>query len=120
MAFSRQLKRGRDTAYHDPISLGDDFSLVYEREGKLRRTGLQKHTLTAQAERTVQQNDVRWENATSWIVQDDPEFALDTDGLWYDEVVESDVMQDFVPSHASPATKTSRSRVSVCEYLLIT
>jgi hypothetical protein len=115
MAQGRQLKRGRGTAYHDPIPLHDDFSLVYEREGKLRRTGLEKHTRTAQLPRTVQLNDIQWEHATTWCVPDDPEFSLDADGSWYDEVVEGDVMQDFSPPDASPQSKKSRSRVSVCE-----
>jgi hypothetical protein len=107
----KRVREGEGGAYHDPIPLGDDFSLVHAREGKLRRIG--NHTLTAQPTRAVQQNDIRWEAATSWHVQDDPEFALDADGAWYDEVVEGDVMQDAASPMPSKAKK-SRSRVSVC------
>ncbi|KAF8202527.1 hypothetical protein BJ912DRAFT_842756 [Pholiota molesta] len=114
-----RLKRERGGgAYHDPIPFDDDFSLVYEREGKIRRTRLEKHTLTAQPERTVQQHDIRWESATSWSVPDDPEFALDADGAWYDEVVAGDVMQDFAPPDITSESKKSRSKVSVSQYYL--
>jgi hypothetical protein len=110
----RHLKREREReggAYHDPIPLDDDFSLVHAREGKLRRVG--NHTLTALPKRAVQQADIRWEAATSWHVQDNPEFALDDNGAWYDEVVEGDIMQENVPP-MPPKAKKSRSRVSVC------
>lgn len=50
-------------------------------------------------------------------MQDDPEYALDADGMWYDEAVEGDVMQDSAPLDALNSKK-SRSRVSVCHYPL--
>lgn len=118
MALGRQLKRGRGSTYHDPIPLDSDFSAVYAREGKLRRTGLEKYTLSTQLNRIVQQDDAQWEQATTWHVEDDPEFALDADGAWYDEVVEGNVMQDFSHPEASSKSSKSHSRVSVRDYLL--
>lgn len=118
MAHTRRLKRERGGgAYHDFVPLNDDFSVVYAREGKLQRIGKLRQTLTDQPERLAQQNDLRWDTVTSWVVQDDPEYALDADGTWYDKIVDGEVMQDSAPLDASKAKKP-RSRVSVCQYLI--
>ena len=108
---ARRLKREHaGGAYHDPIPIDDSFSNIYSRTGKLRRTGIAAN-VTASSERTTQQTNVQWNSTTTWSIQDDPEFALDADGSWYDEVVEGSVMHDFVASAIKP--KKTRSKVSV-------
>ena len=53
--------------------------------------------------------------AASWLPVDDPHFALDPSGEWYDEAVEGDVIQDHISVDA-PTTqpkKRVQSKVSV-------
>lgn len=50
----------------------------------------------------------------SWLPLDDPKFALDPDGAWYDEVVEGDVMaKENAPSASKK--KWAKSKVSVSD-----
>jgi hypothetical protein len=48
---------------------------------------------------------------------DDPQFALDPDGAWYDEVMGGEVMEDHPavdgPAPSSPPKKQVRSKLSV-------
>lgn len=119
MAYNRQLKRERGGgAYCDLVPLDDNFSLVYVRDGKLRRIGKPKQTVTDQPKRVVQQDDLQWDTAPSWHVQDDPEYALDANGAWYDETVTGNVMENSADLDASKSKK-SHSRVLVCQYLLL-
>jgi hypothetical protein len=55
-----------------------------------------------------------WQDASSWVPEDDPEYALDPDGGWYDEVVDMPIMQDE-PRIGSemPGKKRKKSKVSV-------
>jgi len=117
MAHNRPSKRQRvGGAYHDPVPFVDDFSIVHAREGKLRRIG--NELLTAPAERSPQHEvDRTWNSASSWLPDDDPHFALDPDGDWYDEVVNGEVMGNHIPADAQVFTmqpkKALRSIVSV-------
>ena len=101
-------------AYHDPIPFTDDFSLIHAWEGKLLH--IRNELLTAPAERS-QHNNQTWDSASSWLPADDPQFALDPDGGWYDEVVDSGVMEDNFPLYGPASTtqqkKWVRSKVSV-------
>jgi hypothetical protein len=115
MAQNRPPKRQRvGGAYHDPVPFTDNFSLIHAREGKLLRVG--NELLTAPAERS-QHDDQTWNSASSWLPADDPQFALDPDGEWYDEVVDAGVMEDNFPLNGPASTtqrkKRVRSKVSV-------
>ncbi|KAJ3500320.1 hypothetical protein NLJ89_g9853 [Agrocybe chaxingu] len=100
-------------SYHTyiPFSL-DDYSDVHAREGRLIRVG--PKTTTALPARTVQKSDAQWRSVTTWAPLDDPEFALDPDGDWYDEAVEASVMEDKVTPtiDLSKPRKKVRSKVS--------
>ena len=116
MAQNRPPKRQRvGGAYHDPVPFVDDLSLIHAREGKLIRIG--NELLTAPAERSPQHDDHTWNSASSWLPADDPQFALDPNGEWYDEVVDSGVMEDSFPLNGLAGTtqpkKRVRSKVSV-------
>ena len=118
MAQNRPPKRQRvGGAYHDPVPFLDDFSLVHAREGKLIRIG--NELLTAPAERSPQHeaDNHTWNSASSWLPVDDPQFALDPDGEWYDEAVYGGVMEDNSPSDGLPTAtqpkRRPRSKVSV-------
>jgi len=118
MAQRRPSKRPRvGGVIRDPIPLLDDYSTVHAREGRLLRVG--NEVRTAPAECVPQrESDSTWNNATSWAPIDDPQYALDPDGEWYDEAVGCDVMaQDDVDGHRPPPTAKKkqriRSRVSV-------
>lgn len=104
-------QRARDTSYHDAIPMPDDFELVQAREGRLRRVG--NNLWMAPLARTTHHETPSWANATSWAPTDDNEFALDPGGGdWYNEVVEADVMADFVPD-VPQKKRYLRSKVSV-------
>ena len=116
----RPLKRARvGEAHHDSIPFRDDFTIVHAREGQLLRIG--NNFLTAPAERAPQHEaDSAFDSASDWLPIDDPQFALDPDGAWYDEAVTGDVMdqdsgdeRENAPS-AAKKKKYIRSRVSVC------
>ena len=112
---ARPQKRPRlaaGTAYHDQISVLDDFRAVHGREGRLLRVG--NDILTAPASREVQFTSDSWQDASSWAPVDDPEYALDPDGEWYDEVVEMPVLHDEpVLVSEKPTKKRKKSQVSV-------
>lgn len=117
---NRPSKRQRvGGSYHDPVPFTTDFSTVHAREGRLRRIG--NELLTTPAERSPQHEvDSTWNSAASWLPVDDPQFALDPTGEWYDEVVDSDVMQDHIamdgPAFATRPKARVRSKVSVSEH----
>ena len=109
MSQVRPSKRARfGGAFHDPVPLPDDYSILHAREGRLRRVG--NGVLPALTERTTHhEHDTAWSSARSWIPFDDPEFALDPNGDSYDEVLNRDVMEE--PQQASK--KRVRTVVSV-------
>jgi hypothetical protein len=110
MAQNRPSKRQRvGGAYHDPVPFADDFSLIHAREGKLIRVG--NELLTAPAERSPQHDDHTWNSASSWLPADDPQFALDPDGEWYDEAVDGGVMKDGFPLDGPASTTQPKKRV---------
>jgi hypothetical protein len=117
MAHNRPAKRPCiGGAYHDSVPFVDDYSTFHAREGKLVRVG--KELLTAPAERSPQhETDRTWNSASSWLPVDDPQFALDPDGEWYDKVMDGRVMEDRVPldapSVSSKPKKHVRSKLSV-------
>ena len=120
MAKNRPVKRARvGEAHRDSILFGDDFGIVHAWEGQLFRVG--NDFLTAPAERVPQHEaDRAFDSATAWLPIDDPLYALDPDGKWYDEAVAGDVMdqvdgdgQDHAPA-ATKKKKYTQSRVSVC------
>ena len=120
MAQNRPSKRQRvGGAYHDPVPFADDFSLIHAREGKLICVG--NELLTATTEHSPQQDDHMWNSASSWLPADDPQFALDPDGEWYDEAVDGSVMKDGFPLDAPASTtqpkKQVQSKVSVGPHL---
>lgn len=98
--------------YHGLVPFAsDNFHDVYAREGRLLRVG--PNLATAPAERVAQKSDNQWNSATSWIPLDDPNFALDPDGTWYDEVVEADVMRNLECTGVDPSLKTTKSKSKV-------
>jgi len=117
MAQRRSSKRARvGGVIRDSIPFLDDYSTVHAREGRLLRVG--NEFLTAPAERVPQrESDHTWSNAASWLPIDDPQYALDPDGDWYDEAVGGDVIaQDSVGGQDFPTAakkKRVRSKVSV-------
>jgi hypothetical protein len=121
MAHNRPAKRQRvgvGRAHHDPVPFANDFSAVHAREARVVRVG--RESLSVPTERLIQREaDETWQSAPSWLPIDDPQYALDPDGEWYDEVLEGGVM-DSVDDHSdSTATaakgkkKPIRSGVSV-------
>ena len=117
MAHCPQKRQRVGGSYHDSVPFAADFSVVHAREGRLRRIG--NDLLTTPAERSPQRgvDDAAWNSATSWLPVDDPHFALDPNSEWYDEVVDSDVMQDHIavdsPAFTARPKTRVRSKVSV-------
>ena len=114
MAHERPSKRQRaapDTgAYHDNVPFGDEYNLIHSREIVQRQVRSTTHT--AHAERSAQP-DTTWDSTTSWAPFDDPDYALDADGVWYNDTLEAGVMDDISAQHVSLPQKKKQSRVSV-------
>jgi len=111
---SRPAKRARTKAqstYHDSIPLTDKYDTVYARE---ESTSLRSEPAT----RIAQTDTDSWSTTLSWSLPDDPFFALDPDGGWYDEVVESNAMDDIPPKASTAKKKKARSTVSVSQDLI--
>ena len=105
-------------AYHDFVPLAShDYHDVHVHEERLIKTGVSAITTPASA-CVLHKSDNHWNSSSSWVVLDDPEFALDPhDGEWYDEAVDQPVMQDNCPTVFELITKKKRkerSKVSVC------
>ena len=118
MAHNRPAKRQRigvGGAHRDPIPFADDFSTVHAREARVVRVG--KESLSVPTERLVlREADEAWNSAVSWLPVDDPQYALDPNGEWYDETLEGGVMEGFDDHSATAAAKGKkriRSGVSV-------
>lgn len=113
MADKRPSKRQRaviDTgAYHDAVPFGDEYNVIHSREIFQRQVG--STTYTAHAERSAQP-DTSWDSTMSWAPLDDPNYALDADGTWYNDTLQADIMDDILPQQA-PLPKKKKSRVSV-------
>ena len=107
MAHSRPAKRQRvgvGRAHHDPVPFTDDFSTVHAREARVVRIG--RELLSVPTERLIQHEvDKTWHSAPSWLPIDDPQYALDPDGEWYDEVLEGGVMDSFDDHSMATAAK---------------
>ena len=108
----RPRKRARPSqpaSYQDAISLDDEFGIIYTQE--YGNTALPQPMQLAAEPATDS-----WETLTSWLPPDDPTFALDPDSGWYDEALDSHIMED-VGGEASPKKKKPRSLVSVSIFL---
>jgi len=106
---SKRQQTSHSTAHHDPIPIDEDdvYRQVFHREGRLRRVGNDVVTATTSRD-LVQSTDHRWTSMASWAPPDDLNYALETDGLGYENAVEADVMEEpVIPK------KYTKSRVSV-------
>jgi hypothetical protein len=112
MAQGRPSKQTRvGGAYHDSIPFQDDFSIVHAREGRLLHVS--NDLQTAPAERSQHEADHVWNSASSWLPIDDPDYALEPDGEWYDEVLGADIMNPAIPDPTAQKKKRIQSNVSV-------
>ena len=97
MAQNRPAKRQRvgvGGAHRDPVPFADDFTTVHAREGRLARVG--RDSLSVPTARLAQREaDETWNSAPSWLPADDPQYAVDPDGEWYDEVLDGNIMEDL-------------------------
>ncbi|PPQ83667.1 hypothetical protein CVT26_000898 [Gymnopilus dilepis] len=97
--MQRQSKRARTAAEggsaRDIVPLPtDDYYDIREREVRTRRTGLNT-THSVPSAPSVQKTQESWNVATSsWAPLDDPDYALDPDGLWYDDVLYQDALTE--------------------------
>jgi len=102
----RPRKRARAShpvSYQDAIPLSDKFGIVYTQE----------HRNTILPQLVAQPATDSWATLTSWSPPDNPNFALDLDGAWYDDAVDTHIMED-VGLQASPKKrKKPCSMVSV-------
>ncbi|PPR04539.1 hypothetical protein CVT26_002506 [Gymnopilus dilepis] len=117
--MSRPSKRARTAAEggstRDILPLATDaYYDIHEREIRIRRTGLNT-TASVPTAPFIQKTEEAWIAATSsWAPLDDPEYALDPDGLWYDDILDQDPLKEgqAVKTDDSPKKKRKRSEVS--------
>lgn len=111
---TKKLRFSQASSYHDFVpSVHKDYHDVHMREGRLLNVG--GAAIPAPVLRVVQRSDDVWKSTESWTPVDDPEFALDPDGAWYDETVEQPVMQEGRPGidGSSQRSKKLKSKVSI-------
>ena len=111
MAQGRPSKRARVRgSYCDSILFQDDFSVVHAREGRLRRVS--NNVRTVPTERLPQHDiDHAWNSESNWLPIDDPEYALEPDGEWYDDALEADVMDPPIRVEALSSTAQKKKRI---------
>ncbi|KAF9543143.1 hypothetical protein CPC08DRAFT_649982 [Agrocybe pediades] len=113
--MSRPAKRQRTKrsgrAYHDPIPIADEFSIVHAREGRLRRVG--NNTVTAATSRVSTHVSGSLDAVESWSPPDDPNYALENDGEWYDEAVEAPILEEPRVIQLEVPKKKKKSLVAV-------
>ena len=97
MAHNRPAKRQHvrvGGADHDPVPFTDEFSAVHAHKARVICIG--RESLSVPTEQLIQcEDDETWHSAPSWLPIDDPQYALDPYGEWYDEVLEGGVMDNF-------------------------
>ncbi len=99
-------------SYHDRIPLENDFEVIKARTASSGPNRMPIETATTILPST-------WTFGSSWAPEDDPEYALDPDGEWYDEVLEADVGDVLEEAEVEePKKKKKRSEVSVSDFLL--
>ena len=107
MAQNRPSKQVRvGGSFCDAIPFADNFSIVHARKGKLVHVGNECLAVPMEHE-PHHETDHAWNSALTWLPADDPQYALDPDGEWYDEVIGCDIMaqdddtgfvEDSIPS----------------------
>jgi len=103
---TKRARTNVQSTYQDSISLNNEYDIVYARE---ESTSLHSEPPAP----TPQLDTDSWATTLSWSLPDDPSFALDPNGEWYDEVVESNAMDDAPPKASISKKKKVRSTVSV-------
>jgi len=114
MAQKRPSKWARvGGSFRDPIPFADDFSIVHACEGRLIRVGNERIAVPMEHE-PQHEADRAWNSAPNWLPVDDPQYALDPDGEWYDKVVDCDIMaQDDDLGFAEDSPPAAKKK-SVC------
>ena len=107
---SKRRRLDRDS-YHDRIDLTDDFEVIHTRETRKIEHG----RFVRDTPRDPLKGHTTWTAPdVSWVPEDDPEFALDPDGDWYDvelraPIADSTAFKD-APTHVRlKKKKTLRS-----------
>ena len=104
--------------YHDFVPLAShNYHDVHICKECLIKSSVSAVTTVASAH-VLHKSNNHWNSSTSWVVLDNPEFALDPhDGEWYDEAIDQPVMQDDHPTVFKLITqkkRKERSKVLVC------
>jgi len=107
----RPPKRARfGGAFHDPIPFSDDFSIVHASEGRVKRIGTESLSIPGEWI-PLHTADLAWDFAPSWLPINDPQYALDPDGEWYDEAVGCDIMAEDDSAMKKKARVRSKTSV---------
>jgi hypothetical protein len=121
---AKQQRLGVGGSDRDPVPFADEFTAVHVREARVKRVG--KESLSIPTARFTQREaDETWNAAPSWVPVDDPQYALDPDGEWYDELLEGNIMENFdtYPADnqqtAAKGKKWVRSGVSIRSFFFM-
>ena len=103
---AKRAQTNKQSTYQDSVPLNNEYDIVYARE--------ESTSLRSEPPAPIPQTDTdSWATTLSWSPPDDPSFALDPSGELYDEVVESNAMDDAPPKALTAKKKNARSTVSV-------
>jgi hypothetical protein len=109
-AQSSKRRRVDNGSHHDRVELTNDFEVVHAREVRVVEHG----RLPRETPRSPQKGRTIWTTGVSWTPVDNPEFALDPDGDWYDvelntPIADTTAFQDAPPPVKIKKKKTMRS-----------
>lgn len=121
MASTRPPKRPRtdanQTSYRDTVPLFDDYKTVHYTEGKVLAS--RGTTRTTRVHHISQPVPVVWEQASSWALPDDEQYALNPDGTSFNEAVDADVMKES-PTPQVVKQKKQKSILAVGYIFIVT
>ena len=107
---SKRAKRNNGSVYRDRIPLEDDYESVSVRTGsRAGPNGYWKDSAKTYVRSA-------WTVGTNWAPEDDYEYALDEDDVWFDEVLEVDVGEVLDTVAVAPKQKKPQKEASVGEF----
>lgn len=110
---AKKPRTSRPEVYRDAVPVFQDFDTVLSTEASVSRRG-NLIQATRPPARTTEPVLGVWETVVNWEPVDDPEYALDPDGEWYDEALEADVMAEKPVKPKAKRSMTSVSDIGDC------
>ncbi|KAF8222793.1 hypothetical protein L208DRAFT_1320518 [Tricholoma matsutake] len=93
-------------SHHNWVDLSDDFKVVHTREVRVVKNGRLPHETPC----SPQKGHTTWTTCVSWAPEDNPEFALNPDGNWYDVELNAPITDTTAFQDAPSAGKIKKKK----------